>query len=123
MQQLTGQQRKCKSKLMVLVKRTLTKWGYLPDKQAKAIDSVLKQAELIADFFTRDQANAFGGTIVLFFNANIIVKNLKVPIIQRIKRPQLWKEIVRMKKNNEGYISTYPKAGFRIPKTLFPITY
>jgi type I restriction enzyme, R subunit len=43
-----------RAKLMVLVKRTLTKWGYPPDKQAKAIETVLKQAELMADFFTRD---------------------------------------------------------------------
>lgn len=38
-----------RAKLMVLVKRTLTKYGYPPDKQQKAIDTVLKQAELIAD--------------------------------------------------------------------------
>ncbi|MBV6419055.1 MAG: hypothetical protein DAHOPDDO_00265 [Ignavibacteriaceae bacterium] len=37
------------AKLMVLVRRTLTKYGYPPDKQQKAIDTVLKQAELIAD--------------------------------------------------------------------------
>jgi len=43
-----------RAKLMVLVKRTLTKWGYPPDKQAKAIDTVLKQAELMADFFTSE---------------------------------------------------------------------
>lgn len=38
-----------RAKLMVLVRRTLTKYGYPPDKQQKAIDTVLKQAELIAD--------------------------------------------------------------------------
>jgi type I restriction enzyme R subunit len=38
-----------RAKLMVLVKRTLTKHGYPPDKQQKAIDTVLKQAELLAD--------------------------------------------------------------------------
>lgn len=38
-----------RAKLMVIVKRTLTKYGYPPDKQQKAIDTVLKQAELIAD--------------------------------------------------------------------------
>lgn len=38
-----------RAKLMVMVKRTLTKYGYPPDKQKKAIDTVLKQAELIAD--------------------------------------------------------------------------
>lgn len=43
-----------RAKLMVLVKRTLTKWGYPPDKQAKAIETVLKQAELMADFFTQE---------------------------------------------------------------------
>jgi type I restriction enzyme R subunit len=34
---------------MVLIKRTLTKYGYPPDKQQKAIDTVLKQAKLFAD--------------------------------------------------------------------------
>ncbi|MBP1593230.1 MAG: box helicase [Bacteroidetes bacterium] len=43
-----------RAKLMVLVKRTLTRWGYPPDKQAKAIETVLKQAELMADFFTKE---------------------------------------------------------------------
>lgn len=43
-----------RAKLMVLVKRTLTKWGYPPDKHAKAIETVLKQAELMADFFTKE---------------------------------------------------------------------
>jgi len=41
-----------RAKLMVLVKRTLTKYGYPPDKQAKAIETVLKQAELMADYLT-----------------------------------------------------------------------
>ena len=40
-----------RAKLMVLVKRTLTKYGYPPDKQQKAIDTVLKQAELMAEFY------------------------------------------------------------------------
>lgn len=40
-----------RAKLMVLVKRTLTKYGYPPDKQAKAVETVLKQAELLADSF------------------------------------------------------------------------
>jgi type I restriction enzyme, R subunit len=43
-----------RARLIVIVKRTLTKWGYPPDKQAKAIETVLKQAELMADFFTKD---------------------------------------------------------------------
>jgi len=38
----------------VLVKRTLTKYGYPPDKQQKAIDTVLKQAELFADGITHN---------------------------------------------------------------------
>lgn len=41
-----------RAKLMVLVRRTLNKWGYPPDKQQRAIDTVLKQAELIADNLT-----------------------------------------------------------------------
>lgn len=49
-----------RARLMVIVKRTLTKWGYPPDKQAKAIDTVLKQAELMADFFTMDDLNVKG---------------------------------------------------------------
>ena len=43
-----------RARLMVLVKRTLNKYGYPPDKQQKAIDTVLKQAELLADFFTKE---------------------------------------------------------------------
>jgi type I restriction enzyme, R subunit len=42
-----------RAKLMVLVKRTLTKWGYPPDKQPKAIETVMKQAELLAEYFTK----------------------------------------------------------------------
>ena len=41
-----------RAKLMVIVKRTLNKYGYPPDKQQKAIDTVLKQAELLADNLT-----------------------------------------------------------------------
>ena len=44
-----------RAKLMVLVRRTLNKYGYPPDKQQKAIDTVLKQAELLADFFTSEK--------------------------------------------------------------------
>ncbi len=43
-----------RARLMVIVKRTLTKWGYPPDKQAKAIETVLKQAELMAGFFIKN---------------------------------------------------------------------
>lgn len=38
-----------RAKMMVLVRRTLTRYGYPPDKQAKAIETVLKQAELMVD--------------------------------------------------------------------------
>lgn len=41
-----------RAKLMVLVRRTLNKYGYPPDKQQKAIDTVLKQAEMMAGFWT-----------------------------------------------------------------------
>jgi type I restriction enzyme R subunit len=44
-----------RAKLMVLVRRTLNKYGYPPDKQQKAIDTVLKQAELLADFWVQDR--------------------------------------------------------------------
>ncbi len=40
-----------RARLMVLVKRTLTKYGYPPDQQPSAIDIVLKQAEEIANYF------------------------------------------------------------------------
>ena len=40
-----------RAKLMVIVRRTLTKHGYPPDKQPKAIETVLKQAELLANFW------------------------------------------------------------------------
>ena len=38
-----------RARLMVIVKRTLNKYGYPPDKQQKAVDTVLKQAEVMAD--------------------------------------------------------------------------
>jgi type I restriction enzyme R subunit len=42
-----------RAKLMVLVRRTLNKYGYPPDKQPKAIETVLKQAEMMADYYTQ----------------------------------------------------------------------
>jgi len=42
-----------RAKLRVIVKRTLRKYGYPPDMQKLATDTVLKQAELIADGLTR----------------------------------------------------------------------
>lgn len=41
-----------RAKLMVLVRRTLAKHGYPPDKQPKAIETVLAQAALFADAVT-----------------------------------------------------------------------
>lgn len=41
---------------MVLVRRTLNKYGYPPDKQLKAIETVLKQAELLADFWLKEDS-------------------------------------------------------------------
>ncbi|ROL59992.1 DUF3387 domain-containing protein, partial [Bacteroidetes/Chlorobi group bacterium MS-B_bin-24] len=38
-----------RAKLKVIVKRTLRKYGYPPDMEALATETVLKQAELIAD--------------------------------------------------------------------------
>jgi type I restriction enzyme R subunit len=43
-----------RAKLMVLVKRTLKKYGYPPDMQEKAVDTVLKQAELMADWYVNN---------------------------------------------------------------------
>ncbi|MCX5809775.1 MAG: HsdR family type I site-specific deoxyribonuclease [Proteobacteria bacterium] len=40
-----------RAKLMVIVKRTLNKYGYPPDKQQKAVDTVLKQAEVLANYW------------------------------------------------------------------------
>ncbi len=45
-----------RAKLMVMVKRTLNKYGYPPDLQQKAIDTVLRQAELLADYFVGNEA-------------------------------------------------------------------
>jgi len=44
-----------RAKLMVLVKRTLKKYGYPPDMQQKAVDTVLKQAELMAGYWIENQ--------------------------------------------------------------------
>jgi len=37
------------AKLKVIVKRILRKYGYPPDKQASATETILKQAELLAN--------------------------------------------------------------------------
>jgi type I restriction enzyme R subunit len=38
-----------RAKMKVMVKRILRKYGYPPDKQASATETILKQAELLAD--------------------------------------------------------------------------
>ncbi len=48
-----------RAKLMVIVRRTLNKYGYPPDKQPKAIETVMKQAELMADWWVTDKGNQF----------------------------------------------------------------
>ena len=40
-----------RAKLMVIVRRTLNKYGYPPDMQEKAVNTVLKQAEVLADYW------------------------------------------------------------------------
>ncbi len=42
-----------KAKLKVIVKRILRKYGYPPDMQMLATETVLKQAELIAEELTQ----------------------------------------------------------------------
>ncbi|MBE0523776.1 MAG: DUF3387 domain-containing protein, partial [Methanosarcinales archaeon] len=42
-----------RAKLKVIVKRTLRQYGYPPDMEALATETVLKQAELIADEITK----------------------------------------------------------------------
>lgn len=39
-----------RARLMVVVRRTLNKYGYPPDMQAKAIETVMKQAAMMADY-------------------------------------------------------------------------
>jgi type I restriction enzyme R subunit len=46
-----------RAKLMVIVRRTLNKYGYPPDKQQKAVDTVMKQAEVLADFWVAADEN------------------------------------------------------------------
>ena len=44
-----------RARLKVIVKRTLNKYGYPPDKQANATETVLKQAELLADDWSKEE--------------------------------------------------------------------
>ena len=46
-----------RAKLMVIVRRTLNKYGYPPDKQQKAVDTVMKQAEVLADYWVDKSDN------------------------------------------------------------------
>ena len=46
-----------RAKLKVIVKRTLRQYGYPPDMQAIATETVLKQAEMIADELTKREGN------------------------------------------------------------------
>jgi len=41
-----------RAKLMVMVRRTLNKYGYPPDKQKHAVEMVMKQAESLADIWS-----------------------------------------------------------------------
>jgi len=51
-----------RARLMVIVRRTLNKYGYPPDKQQKAVDTVLKQAEVLADWWVKNEdVKAKGG--------------------------------------------------------------
>jgi type I restriction enzyme R subunit len=43
-----------RARLMVIVRRTLNKYGYPPDKQQKAVDTVMKQAEVLADWWVEN---------------------------------------------------------------------
>lgn len=43
-----------KAKLQVMVKRALRKFGYPPDQQKLATETVLKQAELLADYWNKN---------------------------------------------------------------------
>ena len=43
-----------RAKLKVIIKRTLRQYGYPPDMQKLATETVLKQVELIANEFTVD---------------------------------------------------------------------
>lgn len=48
-----------RARLMVLVRRTLNRYGYPPDKQEKAIRTVMQQAENLADIWTRQSGAAY----------------------------------------------------------------
>jgi type I restriction enzyme R subunit len=46
------------AKLRVIVKRILCKYGYPPDQQEAATNTVLQQAELLTNFWTEQGAAA-----------------------------------------------------------------
>jgi type I restriction enzyme R subunit len=43
-----------RAKLRVIVRRVLREYGYPPDKQEKAVQTVLQQAEMLADIWTKE---------------------------------------------------------------------
>ena len=42
-----------RAKLKILVRRTLQRWKYPPDKAAEAVELVLKQAETLSNSWTK----------------------------------------------------------------------
>jgi type I restriction enzyme R subunit len=59
-----------KAKLKVIVKRTLRQFGYPPDMQLLATETVLKQAEMIANE-TEISTELFAGKIQLPVKKNV----------------------------------------------------
>ena len=51
-----------RAKLRVIVKRTLRKYGYPPDMQELATETVIKQAEMIADELAQTNLTGAGST-------------------------------------------------------------
>ena len=47
-----------RAKLKVLVRRTLKKYGYPPDLEQKAIDTVMRQAEMMADYWVKETTSS-----------------------------------------------------------------
>ena len=47
-----------RAKLKVIVRRTLRKYGYPPDKQKMAVDRILRQSELFAEDWVSKEESA-----------------------------------------------------------------
>ena len=62
-----------RAKMMVLVKRTLTKWGCPPDKQAKAIENCVETSGVDSTFETKKYSM---GKILVLTCILIIHKNI-----------------------------------------------